>query len=391
VGYLRLARIATLSMLTVAIGAATAFSQAAPAAPASAPQAQTAGAPAEQTAVQKYKNVQVLKDMPVPQFDDVMVYMNAATGQNCEGCHVKAADGTWQHDKDDKDHKKTARTMLTMVRSINAQHFKGEPTVTCATCHQGRREPNAATPVAVMLTPDQIAMAAARAQMTGRPQPPSETADQLIDKYIAALGGRDAVKAVNSRVMKGTVTTRASQTVPLVVQETAAGAYRSTAQATPAMAITQAYDGTSGWVQSGTELRAFTGIENAAIARYVELGYALAIRDRLSRLAVGRYEKLDGQDVVSLNGRSEGGVLETLYFDRATGLLARRIVRLPTAMGPIAVQLDFGDYRAVQGVQTPHMIRITTWDGVNTAKFTEVTFNGAVDAAQFRKPSAPGL
>ena len=341
--------------------------------------------PREQTAGEKYKNVQVMKDMPVSQFDDAMVYMSAATGQNCDGCHVLTPEGIWQMEKDDNDHKTTARTMLTMVQAINQTHFKGEQRVMCTTCHSGRSEPLATTPLAQMMTADQLAMAAARTPGAPRPQPPVETVDQVFDKYLAAVGGREALSKVTSRVMKGTVTTRANQTIPYTVEEKASGAIRSSAVVSPALTITKAFDGKAGWIQAGKDGGDYAGIELASIGRSGELGFALQVKNQLSRMAVGRYEKIDGQDVIAVNGRSNPNVMETLYFDRVSGLLVRRIVRLGTVMGQVPVQYDYADYRSVEGVKVPHQIRQTTWDEVMTAKFSEVTLNTPIDDARFRR------
>jgi hypothetical protein len=381
-----LPRAASALLLAVGIAAfAWQPARAGQAAPQQASGQPAADTPKEPTAGEKYKNVQVLKDMPVSQFDDAMVYLGAATGQNCEGCHVRTPDGVWQHDKDDKDHKTISRTMLQMVKAINAQHFKGEPTVTCATCHQGRREPNALTPLSQPMTADQIAMAQARAQAGPRPQPPTETVDQIVGKYIAAAGGREALQKIATRTMKGTVTTRSGQTVPYAVEERASGAYRSTAVASPALTITKVFDGTAGWIRAGKDVADYTGVEFATLSRSSDLGFPLQIGERLTRLAVGRYEKIDGQDVVSVTGTASAGVTEILYFDRASGLLVRRVARIATALGQIPIQLDFSGYRKVDGVMVPFQIRQTTWDAVMTATFTDVALNAPVDDAVFRK------
>lgn len=353
-------------------------------------QAPAAAAPAEQTAGQKYKNVQVLKDMTLTQFNDAMLYMNASTGQNCEGCHVRTPAGEWLWEKDDKDHKTTARTMITMTQAINTQHFKGEQRIMCTTCHSGRREPLATTPLAQAMTADQLAMAAARAAAPPlapgqRPAPPSETVDQILEKYVAALGGRDALAKVTSRVMKGTITDRANHSSPYTIEEKAPGAMRATTVVSPQLSIVTAVDGKAGWIQAGKDGGEYTGAELSHQLRAAELGFALNVKSQLSRLTVGRYEKIDGQDVISVNGRSNPNVMETLYFDRASGLLVRRVARLGTIMGQVPVQWDYSDYRAVDGVKVPFQIRETNWEAVNTAKFTEVKLNVAVDDARFRR------
>ena len=94
----------------------------------------------------------------IAQFDDAMAYMSAATGQHCDGCHVRTPEGVWQMEKDDNDHKTTARTMLTMVQAINQTHFKDEQRVMCTTCHSGRSEPLATTPANLLANLPQLPM-----------------------------------------------------------------------------------------------------------------------------------------------------------------------------------------------------------------------------------------
>ena len=116
-----------------------------------------------QTSAERYKNIQVLKELPADQLHEAMTYMSAVMGGNCQTCHVRGADGEMAFEKDDNDHKDAARRMIQMVRAVNAQHFKGEDLVVCATCHQGRREPSPLPPLSQPLTADQLALAAERA------------------------------------------------------------------------------------------------------------------------------------------------------------------------------------------------------------------------------------
>ena len=109
-------------------------------------------------APEKYKNIQMLNDVPADQLDLTMRYIVAATGIQCAGCHVvDATTGELQPDKDDKAGKKTARQMMNMVKTINAGDFGAR--VSCGTCHAGRNQP-AGLVTATMLTSEQIAAAA---------------------------------------------------------------------------------------------------------------------------------------------------------------------------------------------------------------------------------------
>src|SRR5215831_4372604 len=155
----------------------------------------SAQTPEVKTAEQQYKNITALKDTPADQLGPAMQFISASLGVNCEFCHVQG-----KFEADDKNAKKTAREMIAMQNMINKTSFRGRLQVTCNSCHRGSTRPVAVPPV---LDSD---AAPAPAPMT----PPAAggaqvTADQILDKYIAAAGGADALHKVTSRAMKGNI------------------------------------------------------------------------------------------------------------------------------------------------------------------------------------------
>lgn len=89
----------------------------------------------EQTASVRFKNVQILKDLPASQFLDAMRSFSMSLGVDCHYCHVE------NFASDDKPAKGMARKMLTMTHSINDSTFGGKMEVRCYTCHRGQAEP----------------------------------------------------------------------------------------------------------------------------------------------------------------------------------------------------------------------------------------------------------
>src|SRR5215470_2608033 len=72
-----------------------------------------------------FKNVQVLKGIPVNQFMDTMGFFAAALGLNCTGCHVAESLQDWGKFGDDVPRKRIARQMVTMVNALNKANFGG--------------------------------------------------------------------------------------------------------------------------------------------------------------------------------------------------------------------------------------------------------------------------
>jgi photosynthetic reaction center cytochrome c subunit len=382
-------RLRRVSACVVAAAALVTLMSVARAAPQQAPSpARPAGQAPDQVvppgpkASEKFMNLKVLGDLPASQFNDAMVFMAASLGFTCESCHVRRPDGEFAWEKDDKDNKISARRMIAMTKELNEEHFKGEPEISCATCHQGRRSPVNLAPIVPPFTADQLAMQAAQAALPPgtRPPAPKETADQVIAKYYEAIGGEAVAQRITSAVMRGTAANRAGASFPATVTEKAPGRYRLVT--TP---FSRAYDGTKAWTQSGDRVRELGGVELQALARDASPWIAARLKSSFIRIQPGRYERIGGRDAITLNGTASPGITEALSFDRASGLLLRRVARVQTVMGRVQVQIDYADYRAVDGVQVPFEMTIADWESVTTLKFTEVKLNAPVEDGIFVK------
>ena len=363
------------------------------------PPAQNAPAPPGQTAGEHYKNVQVLKDIPADQLPNAMQYVAASLGVQCGFCHVQGPDG-WHYDSDDKPAKGTARKMMRMVSSINAADYG--ISVSCATCHHGRNEPERTPPLATELTPDQAARmgrqggpgrggapgagrgAGAAPAQGGRGQRPTESVDDVLAKYVQALGGQEAWSKAQTVVMDGTQTSRDLRTTPIKIEEKITGEYRIDLEG-PQGPMSRVSDGKTTWFVAGGNTRPMEGLQADQAARLADFGLPVNAKQKYSDLRVQRYMNVDGMNAIVLVGRTAPQVMEQLFFDRDTGVLLRRAISTRTPLGALAEQIDYSDYRDVSGVKLPFQVHHATWNQANTLKFTDVKLNVPLDDALFRK------
>src|SRR5258706_7706939 len=112
-----------------------------------------------------------------------MQFIAASLGVECEYCHVAHA-----NEKDDKKPKVTARKMINMMMAINKNNFDGHREVTCYSCHRGSKDP-VGTPIIAEEAPRP---AAEEGKKLGEAKATLPAADQLLDKYLAAIGGHGA-------------------------------------------------------------------------------------------------------------------------------------------------------------------------------------------------------
>jgi hypothetical protein len=398
----------------------------APAQPPGAQQPRRPPGPGEK-ASEYYKNIKILKDLPAEQLPITMQFIAASLGVGCDFCHVTGPQGGF--DRDEKKPKDTARKMLQMVEAINTQQFEGRQQFNCTTCHHGNNRPDRNTVLAVEMTPGEAAAAqreggdwqggpgrsgpgsssapgASPPRSAGRPSaapngpgargpqgepdeppPPAESVDQVLDKYVQALGGEAALARAKTRVMRGTATGRDLQTAPITVQEKVTGEYRIDTQGRQGPQ-SRVYDGKSAWVQMPNGIRDAEGFNAQQITRLADLALPLNAKQRYQNLRSARYGAIDGAPTVVLIGSPAANVVEHLEFDRASGLLLRRTVFTRTPLGQLHERIDYSDYRDASGIEMPYQVRHATWNNLTTEKFSDITVNAPIDEAQFANPPA---
>jgi photosynthetic reaction center cytochrome c subunit len=331
---------------------------------------------APRTAGEAFKNVQVLKDAPAEQLLPTMQFIAASLGVECDFCHVPRA-----FDKDDKKEKQTARRMMKMMMAINAANFDGDRDVTCYTCHRGSSEPVAIPAIATEEERPEPESAPAVAA-------PPPAADKLIDAWIQASGGADAIRKVSSRVQKGQMTGFGGRTMPIEIFAKAPNKRISVMQTPRGESIT-AYDGNGGWMTGREGPHPMTAAESDAARIDADMELPLHLREEFTGFRVRPTEKVGSRDVWLLVAAREGKTPVKLYFDQQTGLLLRQVRYADTALGEMPTQIDYADYRDVDGVKVAFRWTLARPNGRFTISVDSTQQNVPVEDAKFAMPAPP--
>lgn len=329
--------------------------------------------PDVKTAGQAYKNVTELKDIPADQLLPAMQFISTALGVRCDTCHVAG-----KPEADDKRAKKTAREMIAMEMAINKNSFRGQTQVTCETCHRGSERP-------VSIPPVQESDAAPEKNEARPPAgftPP--TADSIVDKYVAALGGADAMKKVSSRVEKGVIIVQGKET-PIDVF-TKAPDKRITITHSEGGDSMTAFDGTIGWMGSNKGGREMSAADAKGAALDAEFYLGLRLKEIFAQLRPGRPDKIGDVDVIPLTGTRQGLPPVRMFFDAKSGLLLRMVRYTDNPLGRMPVQIDYADYRDVDGVKLPFRWTLSRPNGRFTIQISDVKQNVPIEDSKFAKP-----
>ncbi len=330
------------------------------------------------TAEQSFKNILQLKGTPAEQLGPAMQFIASSLGVECTFCHVQG-----QMELDDKPAKKTARNMMAMTAAINKENFRGQLQVTCYSCHRGSARPVNMPPVLESDAPPRSVPA------TAAPAGAAATVDLIVEKYVTALGGADTIGKISSRVLKGTIRVgglAGGTETPIDVVAKAPNKRISIAHMPNGESFT-AFDGTSGWLgNTGRPAREMSAAESGAASLDAEFYLALRLKEIFTQLRRGRPEEIAGVPCETLTGTGSGRPPVRLYFDGKSGLLLRMVRYAETPLGRNPTQIDYADYRAVDGVKIPFRWTLARPNGRFTIQIAEVQTNVPVDDARFTKP-----
>ena len=214
------------------------------------------------------------------------------------------------------------------------------------------------------------------------------SADRIIDKYEAAIGGEAAWHKLKSRVSKGTIEIPAmSLSGPVDIIEKAPDFSLATVNIGGA-AFKRGFDGTNAWAddpQNG--LRTLSGAEAEDSKRQADFYHQVSMRKYYSKWNVSGTQKIGDHDAYAVEATSTAGDLDKMYFDAQTGLLVRAITTVHSPQGDQVIQADLSDYRDADGIKLPFSVHQSSVQAEYTITFTEVHHNVDLTDAQFAKPT----
>ncbi len=240
------------------------------------------------------------------------------------------------------------------------------------------------------------ALAAACVLLLGPHVAAAQTADEILDKTIAALGGKAALAQIKSRLASGSITiatpvgnvdgtVEIAYAVPNKIRTLTKASVPLAGQ----LVIDQRFDGKSGYVLDSLRgNRDLTGnpldnLRNGTfphpLFNYKELGSTARL--------IGK-EKAGDRDALVVALTPAKGSEVRYYLDAETYLPLKTVARIQPPSGQEIEQVnEFGDFRAVDGVKVAFKLKSSSPVQTFSMQLTKVENNVAVDDALFSKPA----
>ena len=331
------------------------------------------------TTEEAYKNIQVLKGIPADQLIPAMQFITGSLGVECSYCHSEGA-----FDKDDKKPKQTARKMIRMMIAINQENFDGQRQVTCYSCHRGSPRP-VATP---MIAEAGVPPAHEAEPVEPTPLPADTPAvDQILARYVHALGGTSAIEKLSTRVEQGSIDIGGRQ-FPVELFSKIPGKRALIIHLPNGDNITT-LDGASGWISTpGRPTREIPESEMFSARLEADLQLPIHFQQFFSEIKTANPEKIGDHDVYVVSGGGAGEVAAKFYFDEQSGLLLRMLRYSDSPIGRNPTQVDYSDYRDEGKLRVPFQQTVSTPRSRYSIRIEHVQDNVPVDDSKFARPAA---
>ena len=119
-----------------------------------------------------------------------------------------------------------------------------------------------------------------------------------------------------------------------------------------------------------------------------QMAFPAQIKRVLTNLRTLQPATINDREVDVVQGNGPGRLFATLYFDKQTALLTRMIRYGTSPIGRLPTQVDYADYREVNGVRMPFRFTFAWLDGRDAFQLNDVRVNVPIDAAKFGRPTS---
>ena len=231
-----------------------------------------------------------------------------------------------------------------------------------------------------------LALLAWRATATQAADP---SVDDILARYVTALGGRAAISKFTTRTSKGTL-----ELVGVTTDGTAESyakapnKYLSIINIPGYGEIRRGFDGQAGWVSGpDTGIQSLAGQDLTSTRRDADFYQSLDVKKLYPQMTFKGKEDVGAWPAFVVEANSGDGTVRRMYFDVSSGLLIRNVEETDTPQGRDTVESFLEDYREVEGVKQPYTVRQIHGKITFIVRITEVKINQPIDDAKFAKPA----
>ena len=220
----------------------------------------------------------------------------------------------------------------------------------------------------------------------------SQTADELVSKYIDSLGGINKINSINTLTVNGKFVFDATE---VSFKQTYKRPLKVVMEAVFENGVMkQAFDGTTGWtINPFSENPAALLLKGEALKRIRKAadfeGALVNYKNKGNSIEFIGEEDYEGRPVYNLKLIDKEGDVSNFYIDAATFLLRKEILKIKFEDNTITDETILDDYRPENGIMLPYLIELrspSNPNGSQTITIESVIINPAVEHDVFKFP-----
>lgn len=218
----------------------------------------------------------------------------------------------------------------------------------------------------------------------------AQTADEVIAKNIAAKGGADKWKSLNTMKLTGSFTAQGME-IPVTIVAKRPNLMRQE-MTVNGQSMVQAFDGTTAWMinpmTGGTSPQTITGQQADMVKDQADFdGVLMNYKEKGYEVALVPAESSDDKAFIHLRVTKKNGQVQDFYLDADTYLEARTTTSFEDNGREATFTTELSDYREVNGIMVPFTLK-QSLNGqlIGQLAVKNVEFNVPVDEAQFAPP-----
>lgn len=222
----------------------------------------------------------------------------------------------------------------------------------------------------------------------------AQTADEIIEKHLQAMGGKDKIKAVQSERLTGKMTLGQGMEAPFTMEMARPNKTRMefTIQG---MTGIQAFDGTTGWsvmpFMGKTEPEAMPAEDATKMQEQSDIdGLLVDYKEKGRQVEYAGKEDLEGTPVHKLKVTQKSGDVVFVYIDAEQYMLLKQAGKTKIRGQEVESETTFGDFKTVDGLIFPHSIeqKAQGMPAGMVMTISKIEVNPSLGEARFTMPVA---
>jgi outer membrane lipoprotein-sorting protein len=215
-------------------------------------------------------------------------------------------------------------------------------------------------------------------------------AEKIMEKSLEALGGREKMKKLSSRVTKGNFSiVDAGIQGPMTTYAKAPNLQYTMINLEGMGKIEQGTNGKVYWELSPmTGPRILEGDERALNERDADFYSDLNWRDHFEKVETVGEESVDGDACYKVVQTPKAGPAQTVFYDKKTYVPRKLAMTVKGPMGEIPFTVTLEEYKTVDGIRIPHKLTQSV-GGMQRVLITieSVEHNGKIEGERFELPA----